>query len=118
VGDDEDTSLEGLESLDEGSERFTIEVVWGRGLAMNNGSDHRKLTSRLIQADDVGTTPCSSAEDDLDLLTTRETTHGVVGDELGVETEVGEVLLDLATNEGAQETEALGLTGINFKDFL
>jgi hypothetical protein len=41
-----------------------------------------------------------------------------VRDELGLETKVGKVLLDLATNEGAEETEALGLTGIDLEDFL
>lgn len=76
------------------------------------------LTSRLIQADDVGTTPCGSTENDLDLLTTRETPHGVVRDELGLETEVSEVILNLPTNEGTEKTEALGLTGVDFEDFL
>ena len=63
-------------------------------------------------------TPCRGTEDDLDLLTTRETTHGVVRDELRLETEVGEVLLDLATNERAQETEALSLTSVDLENFL
>ena len=63
-------------------------------------------------------TPCRGTEDDLDLLTTGETTHGVVRDELRLETEVGEVLLDLATNERAQETEALSLTSVDLENFL
>lgn len=85
---------------------------------MNHDNGLTELTSGLIQADDVGPTPSGSTEDDLDLLTTRETTHGVVRDELGIETEVGEVLLDLATDERAQETETLSFTGINLEDFL
>ena len=101
VGDDEDTSIKGLESLNEGSERLTIEVVSG-----------------LVKHDDVGTTPGGGTEDDLDLLSSGETTHGVVGDELGLETEVSEVLLDLATNEGTEETEKLSLTGIDLEYFL
>jgi hypothetical protein len=101
VRDDEDTTLEALEGLDEGSERLTIEVV-----------------GRLVETDDVGTTPGGSTENDLDLLTTGETAHGVVGDELGLETEVGEVLLDFATNEGSEETEALSLTGVDLENFL
>lgn len=66
----------------------------------------------------MGTTPCSSTEDNLDLLSTGKTSHGVVRNELGLETKVGEVLLDLPTNERSKETEALGLTGVNFDDFL
>jgi hypothetical protein len=66
----------------------------------------------------VRTTPCGGTEHDLDLLTTRKTPHGVVGDELGLETEVSKVLLNLATHERAEETKALRLTGINLEDFL
>lgn len=39
-------------------------------------------------------------------------------DELGLETKVSEVLLNLPTNEGTEKTETLGLASINFKDFL
>ena len=66
----------------------------------------------------MGAAPCSSTEDDLDLLTTGETTHGVVGDELGVETEVGEVLLDFTTDEGSEETKALSLASVDLENFL
>ena len=66
----------------------------------------------------MGTAPCGSTEDDLDLLTTRKTSHGVVRDKLRFQTEVSKVLLDLATNEGAQETKALSFTGINLQNFL
>lgn len=66
----------------------------------------------------MGTAPGGSTEDDLHLLTTRKTSHGIVRDELRVETPVSKVLLDLATNERAQETKALSLTGINFQNFL
>ena len=75
-------------------------------------------TSRLIQADDVRATPGGSTEHDLHLLTTGKTTHGVVRDKLGLEAEVGEVLLDFPTNEGAEQAEALGLAGVNLDDFL
>ena len=101
MGNDKHTTLEDLEGADEGSERLAIEVV-----------------SRLVHADDVGAAPGGSTEDDLDLLSTGETTHGVVGNELGLETEVCEVLLDLTTNEGTEKTEALGLTGVDLEDFL
>lgn len=62
--------------------------------------------------------PCRGTEHNLDLLTTRETPHGVVRDELGVETEVREVLLDLATDERAKETKALRLTSIDLENLL
>ena len=39
-------------------------------------------------------------------------------DKLGLEAEVGEVLLDFPTNEGAEQAEALGLAGVNLDDFL
>jgi len=61
VGDDEDTSLEDLERLNEGSERLAIEVV-----------------SRLIKAHNMRTTPCRSTKHNLNFLSTGETTHGVV----------------------------------------
>ena len=63
-------------------------------------------------------TPCRGTEHDLDLLATGETTHGVVRDELRLETKVGEVLLNLATDEGTEETKALSLTSIELEDFL
>jgi hypothetical protein len=66
----------------------------------------------------VRAAPGSSAENDLDLLTTRKTPHGVVRNKLGLETEVSKVLFDLPTDERAQETEALGLTGIYLEHFL
>ena len=39
-------------------------------------------------------------------------------DKLGLEAEVGEVLLDLPTDEGAEQAEALRLAGVNLDDFL
>ena len=63
-------------------------------------------------------TPSSSTENNLDLLSTRETPHGVVRDELGLETKVSKVLLNLPTNEGSEKTETLGFTGVDFNDFL
>jgi len=41
-----------------------------------------------------------------------------VRDELWLETEVGEVLLDLTTDERAKKTEALSLASINLENFL
>lgn len=62
--------------------------------------------SGLVQTDDgMRTTPCRNTENDLDLVATGQTMHGVVRYKLGLETEVREVLLDLATNEGTEKTE-------------
>ena len=79
---------------------------------------NEKRTRRLVKADNVRAAPRRGTKHDLDLLTTRETAHGVVRDELGLKTEVGHVLLDLATNERAQETEALSLTSVDLENFL
>jgi len=66
----------------------------------------------------VGATPCSGTENDLDLLTTGKTPHGIVGDELRLETEVSKVFLDFATNEGSKKTETLSFTSVDLEDFL
>ena len=75
-------------------------------------------TSRFVHTDDVGAAPGSSTENNLDLLPTRETPHRVVRNELGLKAEVSEVSLNLATNEGAEETEALSLTGVDLQNLL
>jgi hypothetical protein len=61
----------------------------------------------------MGTAPCGSAKNDLDLLTTRETSHGIVGHEFRLQAEVSKVLLDLPANKGTEETKTLSLAGIN-----
>lgn len=96
VRNDEDSSLERLEGRDERRERLSVEVV-----------------GRLVEDDDVGTTPRGSGEDDLDLLSSRETTHRVVGRELGLETEIDKVSLDLLSDEGSEETSLLGLSRVD-----
>jgi len=74
--------------------------------------------NRLTQHDDVRTTPGSGSKNDLDLLSSRETSHGVVGGELGLETEVLEVLLDLSSDERSEETKSLSLSGVELEDLL
>jgi hypothetical protein len=101
VSNDENTSLEGLEGGNEGGERFTIEVV-----------------GRFVENDDVRTTPGGGSENDLDLLSSRETTHGVVGGELGLETEVDEVRFDFLSDEGSEETSLLSLTRVDFHNLI
>lgn len=64
------------------------------------------------------TTPSSGSKNDLDLLSSRETSHGVVRGELGLETEVLEVLLDLSSDERSEETKSLSLSGVELEDLL
>ena len=97
VSNDEDTSFEGLEGRDEGGERFSVQVV-----------------GRLIEDDNVGSSPGSGSENDLDLLSSRKTTHGVVGGEFGFETEIDEVRFDFLSDEGSEKTSLLSLSGIDF----
>lgn len=101
VSDDEHTTLERLECTDESGERLAIEIV-----------------GRLVQGEDVGTTPGGGTKDDLDLLTARQAPHGVVRDKLGFKTEVGKVLLNLLADKRAKQAETLGFTGINLQNTL
>ncbi|GFZ45382.1 LOW QUALITY PROTEIN: hypothetical protein JCM24511_03108 [Saitozyma sp. JCM 24511] len=116
VRDDEDTTLKVLERGDEGGKRLAVEVVGG-----------------LVETDDVGSSPGGGTEDDLDLLSTGQTAHRVVRNELGLETtpndktkantrvdspKVLKVLLNLATDERAHETETLGLPRVELHDLL
>ena len=87
-------------------------------MSRSNKDANRPLLSHLVETDDVRSSPCSGTENDLDLLTTRETSHGVVADELSLETKVGKVLLDLTTNKRAEETKTLSFTSVELDDFL
>ena len=87
-------------------------------MTVNMSGMGKERTRRLVETDDVGATPGGGTEHDLDLLTTGETAHGVVRDELSLETKVGEVLLDLATDERAEETKTLSLTSVDLEDLL
>lgn len=101
VSNDNNTTLEGLDSLGEGTERVTVEVV-----------------SRLVKDDKVGTLPRASGENDLNTLATGETTHARVRNKFGIETEVGAVLLDLLADKGTELTGGEGLLLINLSDLL
>ncbi|PKS05983.1 hypothetical protein jhhlp_007816 [Lomentospora prolificans] len=96
VGNDDDTTLELLERLGERTKRVTVEIVGG-----------------LVKNDQVRSLPRAGGKDDLDTLTTRETAHARVRDKLSVETEVGAVSLDLATDEGTELTGGEGLLHVN-----
>lgn len=75
-----------------------------------NSQSQQVLT---IKNDDVWLTPCGSSEDNLDLLTSGKTSHGVVGNEFSFETEIFEVLFDFTTNERTQHTSLLGFLGVD-----
>ena len=62
------------------------------------------------------TTPCCGGEDDLDLLSSRETAHRVVSDKLGLESKVGHVELNLSSDERTEETGLLGLARVDLHD--
>lgn len=92
VSDDDDTTLEGLDGLGESTKGVTVEVVGG-----------------LVEDDQVGALPRAGGENDLDTLTSGETTHAGVGDKLGVDTEVGAVVLNLLTDKGTELTRGESL---------
>mmetsp|Transcript_17955 Transcript_17955/g.26472 ORF Transcript_17955/g.26472 Transcript_17955/m.26472 type:complete len:252 (+) Transcript_17955:270-1025(+) len=97
VGNDNDTTLELLNSLSEGTQRLSVEVV-----------------GRLVKNENMGLVPHGSGDHDLNLLSTREGRHTVVGRELGTKTTVTKVLLDIGGRESADiETSSLGKSGIN-----
>jgi len=87
VSNDNDTTLELLESLGQGTQRVTVEVVGG-----------------FIENDEMGALPRAGSEDNLDTLATGETTHAGVRDEFGIETEVGAVSLDFLADKGTELT--------------
>jgi len=101
VSDDDNTTLEGLQGLGQSTQGVTVQVV-----------------SRLIQDDDVGTLPRAGSKDNLDTLTTGQTAHAGVRDKLGVQTEVGAVLLNLLTDQRTELTGGKGLLLINLGDLL
>lgn len=91
VGNDDDTTIEGLESLRQSTERVAVEIV-----------------GRFVKNDQVRPLPGGGGQADLDTLTTRETLHARVGDQLGIETEVAAVDFDFLSD---QRTESTGLEG-------
>ncbi|TKW55191.1 hypothetical protein CTA1_1265 [Colletotrichum tanaceti] len=101
VGNNDDTTLELLEGLGQGTERVTVEVVGG-----------------LVEDDQVGTLPGAGGEDDLDTLATRQTAHARVGNQLGVEAKVGAVGLDLLADQGAELTRGEGLLHVHVGNHL
>jgi hypothetical protein len=101
VGNDQNTSLKFLESGDKSGEGLSVEIVSG-----------------LIKTDDVGSSPGSGGKDDLDLLSTRETSHRVVRSEFGLETEIFKVLFDFSSNQRSHQTQSLSFSGVELEDLL
>lgn len=101
VSNDDNTTLEGLDGLGQGTKGVTVQVV-----------------SRLIKNDEMGTLPRAGGEDDLDTLATGQTAHAGVGDELGIETEVGAVGLNLLADKGTELTAGKSLLLIDLSDHL
>ena len=101
VGNDDDTTLELLQGLGEGAERVAVKIV-----------------GRLVEDDQMGTLPRAGRKNNLDTLTTRQTTHSRVGDEFGIEAEVGAVRLDLLANQGPELAGCQSLLHIDFSNEL
>ena len=101
VGDDNDTTLEGLESLGQSTKRVTVKVVGG-----------------FVKDDHVRTLPRAGGEHDLDTLTTGKTTHTRVGDQLSLDTELSAVGFDLLTDQRAELTAGKGLLLVNLGNHL
>ena len=92
VGNDDNTTVEGLNGTGKGTEGLAIEVVGG-----------------LIKDEDMRLVPHGSGKDDLDLLSSGKGRHTVVGTELTVETAILEVLLDVLGRKRTDiQTGALG----------
>ena len=101
VSDDDDTTLERLESLGERTKRITVEIVGG-----------------LVKDDQVGALPRASGEHNLDTLATGETAHAGVRDELRIDAKEGAVLFDLTTDQRAELTGGEGLLLVDLGDLL
>ncbi|KUI57464.1 hypothetical protein VP1G_10889 [Cytospora mali] len=101
VSDDDDTTLELLDGLGQGTEGVTIQVVGG-----------------LVKDDQVRSLPRASSQDNLDTLTTRQTLHARVGNQLIVKTEVAAVSLNLLTDQRTELTRGEGLLHVNVSNQL
>ncbi|KAH6610128.1 hypothetical protein Trco_000148 [Trichoderma cornu-damae] len=101
VGDDDNTTLELLEGLGQSAQRVTIQVV-----------------CRLVEDDQVGSLPRAGSQDSLDALAAGQTAHAGVGDQLGIEAEVGAVGLNLLSDQRPELTRGEGLLHIDIGNHL
>lgn len=96
VGDDNNSTLELLESLGESAERVSVQVVgW------------------LVEDDDVWLQPGTCSQDQLDLLTSGETLDSGVRDDLSLESEQHALGLNLLSGKGSELTGLEGLLEID-----
>jgi len=91
VGNNDHSTTKVLDGQGQSSERVTIQVVGG-----------------LVQDQQMGVEPHGGGKDDLDLLTTGKTANTAVGGELGIKSEITQVLLDLNSGQGAGPGTSLG----------
>lgn len=101
MGDDDDTTLELLDGLGQSTERVTVKVV-----------------GRLVKDDQVRSLPRASSQDNLDTLTTGQTLHTRVGNQLSVETEVLAVSLNLLSDQRTELTGSESLLHVDLGDQL
>jgi len=103
VGNNDNSTTELLDGQGQSTKGVTIQVVGG-----------------LVQDQQMGVKPHGGGKDDLDLLSSGETLDAGVGSELGIETEITQVLLDLNGGQGAGPGTSLsGLLVIeSLKDLL
>jgi len=101
MGDDDDTALEGLQRLGESTKGVAVEVV-----------------GRLVKDDQMRTLPRAGGQDDLDTLSTGKTQHAGMGNELGIKTEVGAVLLDLLADQRTELSRGESLLLIDIGNHL
>lgn len=101
VSNDDDTTLELLQGLGQSTQRVTIQIV-----------------GRLVKDDQVGSLPRASSQDSLDTLATRQTAHAGVRNQLGIETEVGAVGLNLLSDQRSELTRGKSLLHIDISDHL
>jgi hypothetical protein len=101
MGNDDNTTLESLDSSRQSSKRVSIQIV-----------------GRLIKDDKMGSLPGTGGKHKLDLLTTRQTSDSRVRDKLGLETKEGAVGLNLLLGKRSELSGSKGLLHINLSNQL
>lgn len=101
VSDDDDTTLELLDGLGQSTKGVTVKIVGG-----------------LVEDDQVRSLPRASSQDDLDTLTTGQTLHTRVRNQLGVETEVLAVSLNLLSDQRSELAGSESLLHVDLGDQL
>ncbi|KAH3668883.1 hypothetical protein OGAPHI_002638 [Ogataea philodendri] len=101
VSNDDNTTLERLQGLRQSSKRVSVQVVgW------------------LVQNDQVRSLPGTSSQDQLNLLTTRQTSNSGVGHQFSIQSQHGAVGLDLLSGQWSELTGSQSLLHINLSNHL